>query len=29
MAGPLKRYDEAVVMRNRLGEQFRDAVIVP
>jgi TolA-binding protein len=29
MAGPLKRYDEAVTMRNRLGEQFRDAVIVP
>jgi len=29
MAGPLKRYEEAVVMRNRLGEQFRDAMIVP
>jgi tetratricopeptide (TPR) repeat protein len=29
MAGPLKRYDEAVAMRNRLGEQYKDAVIVP
>ncbi|HEV8606802.1 MAG TPA: SPOR domain-containing protein [Tepidisphaeraceae bacterium] len=29
MAGPLKRYDEAVAMKNRLGEQYRDAVIVP
>jgi tetratricopeptide (TPR) repeat protein len=29
MAGPIKRYEEAVTMRNRLGEQFRDAVIVP
>ncbi len=29
MAGPLKRYEEAVAMRNRLGGQYRDAVIVP
>jgi hypothetical protein len=29
MAGPIKRYEEAVAMRTRLGEQFRDAVIVP
>jgi len=29
MAGPLKRYEEAVAMKNRLGGQYRDAVIVP
>jgi TolA-binding protein len=29
MAGPLKRYEEAVAMKNRLGGIYRDAVIVP